>query len=110
MNWLSRLMQSLSVLPVLVAGIEKIHGEAPGATKKQMAIDALNLASGVASIALPGETLAIQAATELAGNVIDGLVKTFNATGLFQHGSPTSAPAPAPAAVSPSTQIQVHQQ
>jgi hypothetical protein len=90
--WLKYLFQALQFIPFVVAGIEHIHGEAPGATKKQMAIDALGLASTVASGVLPEEhQAAVAAATELASTTIDGVVKTFNAAGVFQKGKPVAA-------------------
>jgi hypothetical protein len=90
--WLKYLFQALQFIPFVVAGIEHIHGEAPGATKKQMAIDALGLASTVASGVLPEEhQAAVAAATELASTTIDGVVKTFNAAGVFQKGKPVPA-------------------
>jgi hypothetical protein len=91
MNWIAMLMKSLQLLPLLIAGIEHIHGEAPGATKKQMALDALQLATAGASVVDPGDQPAIDAATQLTSNVIDGVVDVFNKTGVF--GARGSAPA-----------------
>lgn len=106
MNWLTYLMRSLQLLPVVVAGIEQIHGEAPGTTKKQMAIDALNLATGSAEVILPQFQAAETAAATLTSNIIDGVVDVFNKTGTFQTSGSTTvakpAPAPAPAAVAAS--------
>jgi len=90
--WLKYLFQALQFIPFVVAGIEHIHGEAPSATKKQMALDALGLASTVATGVLPEEhQAAVAAATELASTTIDGVVKTFNAAGVFQKGKPVPA-------------------
>jgi hypothetical protein len=100
MNWITMLMRSLQLLPVLIAGIEHIHGEAPGATKKQMAMDALQLAYGGASTLLPGEQPAIDAATQLTSDLIDGTVAVFNAAGIFgpRGSAPVKLkPAPVPA-------------
>jgi hypothetical protein len=107
MNWLKMLMSIFTVAPYVVAGIEQIHGEAKGSTKKQMAMDALALATGVASGVAPQEKPAIAAASKLASDVIDGVVATFNATGLFQHkgatATPVTAPTSAPVLGAPST-------
>lgn len=92
MDWLVMLMRALQLVPVIVAGIEHIHGEASGATKKQMAMDALGLAYGTASGLLPNQQPAIDAATSFTSNVIDGVVNVFNASGVF--GSKGSAPKP----------------
>ena len=90
--WLKYVFQALQFLPFIVAGIEHIHAEAPGATKKQMAMDALGLASTVATGVLPEEhQAAVAAATQLASTTIDGVVKTFNAAGVFQKGKPVPA-------------------
>lgn len=108
MNWLTLLMKALQLAPVIVAGIEHIHGEKSGATKKQMAMDALALASGSAGVLAPGQQPAIDAATQLTSNVIDGVVKVFNASGTFKGGgviAATSAPViaakPAPVLAAP---------
>jgi hypothetical protein len=99
MNWLKLLFSVFQLTPVIVAGIEQIHGDAKGSTKKQMAMDALKLATGVATGVAPQEGPAIAAASQLASDVIDGVVATFNATGLFQHKPAASGLVPgAPAA------------
>jgi hypothetical protein len=101
MNWITMLMRTMQLLPVLIAGIEHIHGEAPGATKKQMAMDALQLAYGGASALLPGQQPAIDAATQLTSDLIDGTVAVFNAAGIFgPHGSATIKPPATTAAAS----------
>lgn len=96
LSWLSYVLRALQLAPVVVAGIEKIHGEAPGATKKQMAMDALGLAQGTATAVLPEDQAAIDAATGLTSNVIDGVVSVFNATGAFKAAKLPAAPAPVP--------------
>ena len=83
--WLQYLMRGLSLAPVVVAGVEKLAGEAPGATKKQMALDSLALASGVGQAVAPEQAGEIQAFSGLIGSTIDNLVGTLNAAGKFQH-------------------------
>lgn len=98
MNWITLLLRALQLVPVVVAGIEHIHGEASGATKKQMAMDALALASGSAGILDPGDQAAIDAATQLTSNVIDNTVAVFNAAGIFgPRGSAPLKLSPGPA-------------
>lgn len=82
--WAKYLMQVLQILPMIVTGIEHIHHDAPGATKKQLALEALGLAYGTASTVLPEHQGAIDAATSLAANAIDGVVSTLNAAGVLQ--------------------------
>jgi hypothetical protein len=99
MNWITLLLRALQLAPVIVAGIEHIHGEAPGATKKQLAMDALQLAYGGASALLPGDQAAIDAAAQLTSNTIDGVVSVFNAAGVFaKRGSAPAKVTPLPAA------------
>lgn len=88
--WLSAL---LALIPQIVNGVEQIHGEAQsGATKKQMAMDALKVAVTGATTALPGETAAIAASGSLVSSVIDGTVNLFNKIG-WPHHKPTDAKA-----------------
>lgn len=101
MNWILYMVRALQLVPVIVAGIEHIHGEAPGATKKQMAMDALSLAYGGASALLPQDQPAIDAATQMASNVIDGTVAVFNQAGIFKGSGAVAAPKP----VAPSSSV-----
>jgi hypothetical protein len=79
--WLQFLIRSLSSVPLIVAGIEAIHGEAlRGAEKKQMAMDALGLSSFVASMIDPQHTAIITAASQLASQTIDGVKAVMNAS------------------------------
>ena len=83
MGIFAKILAQLPLLPGIISGIEYISKEAgtPGATKKQMALDALGLATGVAGVALPGFAPEIQAASELASGAIDLIVKGFNVAG-----------------------------
>jgi len=107
----SWLVKMITLVPMIVAGIEKIHGEAPGASKKQMAMDALGLAYGTASTVLPQDQAAIDAATGLTSNLIDNVVTVFNATGAFgastaPPGATAAAPKPVAAAAAPAAPAQ----
>lgn len=95
MNWLARILQ---LIPFVVAGVETMHKDAKGATKKQMAMDALGIASAAAEAGLPSQTPAIQAATQLTSSVIDGVVSFNNAAGIFP---PKTAVPAVPVKVSP---------
>jgi hypothetical protein len=108
--WLTLLLRALQLAPVIVAGIEHIHGEKSGATKKQMAMDALALASGSAGVLAPEQQPAIDAATQLTSNVIDGVVSVYNASGVFKGGGAIAAkPALVPAAPAPAPAPAVDQ-
>lgn len=103
MDWLKLALRILQTAPLVVAGIEQLHGSASGESKKKMAMDALSIAHAVAHDVLPEQQAAIDAATELTSNVIDGVVSTFNAAKVFPlpaAAAPAAAdPDPAPAAV-----------
>ena len=82
MNWLSWALKIFSLAPFVIQEIERIHGELPGSSKKQIAMDSLSAATNVALSLAPAEQQpAVQAASSLASNVIDGTVALLNATG-----------------------------
>lgn len=88
------IFQMLQLLPVIVTGIEHIHGDAKtGAEKKQLAMESLGLASGLAGAVDPSQQAIIDASTQLASTAIDGVVAVMNA-------AKVKTPAP-PAAVVP---------
>jgi len=82
------LFKSLNALPYIVAGIQQIHAEAPGASKKQLALDSLGLATAAAGAILPAEQGAqAQAVGTAVGNIIDNLVAAFHATNVPGFGN-----------------------
>jgi hypothetical protein len=82
MNWLHKFLAQLPLIPAIVVGIEQIHGSAvAGATKKNLALQALGLATGVADATLPAPfSAAADTASVAASVVIDEVVKLFNKT------------------------------
>lgn len=81
MNWLAYLLKSVSAVPYVVAGIQQIHAEASGATKKQLAMDSLGLATAVSQVILPPDQAAqSQAVSTAVSSIIDNLVTAFHAT------------------------------
>lgn len=98
-SWLVRLVTNI---PIIVSGIEKIHGDAKsGAEKKQLALEALGLAGYTAGQVAPSKDPVIGAAMQLASNLIDDTKSVYNAaTGKGAApgagSSGTSSPAPAP--------------
>jgi len=83
MNWLSLI---LGLTPHIIQGIQTIVGDkASGATKQQMAKDALSVATGAASSVLTGSNAVYgQAASQIAGLVIDQAVAVAKANGSYQ--------------------------
>lgn len=86
MNWLSL---ALALLPGIVHGIQAVVGDkAAGATKKQMALDALAVATGTAGQVLTGDNATYaQAASQIAGLAIDQTVAIAKATGTYQKAT-----------------------
>ena len=80
----------------LVHGIESLFGKGTGSAKKAAVLSAFNGAvqaySGVAG-ALPGVKLPqMSGAAETAfGKLVDAIVGFYNATGIFQTGSTSTA-------------------
>lgn len=72
-SWLSL----VQLVPALIVGIQQIHSDAAGATKKQIVMESLGLATAVADAVLPPEQKAIADATS---GLIDSFVTTFHAT------------------------------
>jgi hypothetical protein len=77
-KWLSIVWQYLPTVIAAVAAIEKALQGAPGATKKQLILDAIQAG------AKQGETVP---ESHIAGvsALIDQVVGTLNATGFFSH-------------------------
>jgi hypothetical protein len=89
-SWLIRLLQNL---PIIVSGIEKIHGDVKsGAEKKQIALEALGLSAYTAENVDPKDKPVIDAAIGLASDAIDGVKSVYNAA----NGKPAADPAPGP--------------
>jgi hypothetical protein len=96
-GWLTIL---LKLAPYIVGGVETIAGEnASGATKKQMATDALNIATqGALAVEPVQDEDLTQAVSSVTGMVINSTVQTMTANGtLPAHKLSTSDPASPPA-------------
>jgi hypothetical protein len=93
MNWMALVLKLVGLVPVIVSGVEAAYPHLKGDDKKQMALDALGLSSQVATAVAPQYAPAIGAATSLAGNMIDGVVATFNAAGHPLFKPAAAAPA-----------------
>jgi len=90
---IEQIVKLMGLAPVVVAGIESIHGEADSATKQQLAQDSLLLATGVAQAVDPADAAVITPVAQGVSALIDSVVGIFNATGFFKH-KPKPAPAP----------------
>lgn len=86
MNFLSLI---LGLLPHIVLGIQSVVGDkASGATKQQMAKDALAVATGAAGAVLTGNNAVFAgAASQIAGLAIDQTVAIAKATGTYQKAT-----------------------
>ena len=85
-NWLSL----VQLIPAVVMGIQQIHADAAGATKKQIALESLGLATAAADVVLPPQQKAIADATSA---LIDNFVNMFHATnapGFGTNSAPTA--------------------
>ena len=72
-DWLSL----VQLIPAVVMGIQQIHADAAGATKKQIALESLGLATAAADAVLPPDQAAMANA---ASGLIDNFVNLFHAT------------------------------
>ena len=96
MGFFQKFLAQLPLLPGIVQGIEGLITETgQGATKKQLAMDSLDLATGIAGQVLPGAQLEIQAGHALVSGAIDLIVAGFNKTGWLGHSVLPVVPAPA---------------
>ena len=86
MNWLSI---ALGLLPAIIHGIQSIVGDkASGATKAQMAQDALAVAtSGAAGVLTGGNAAYASAASQIVGLAINQTVAIAKATGTYQKAT-----------------------
>lgn len=80
---LLQFMPLFALIAPIMQGIEQVHGDAvAGATKKQLALESLGLATATADAALPSalkdEADAVSAA---ASKMIDTFAELFNKTG-----------------------------
>jgi formate-dependent phosphoribosylglycinamide formyltransferase (GAR transformylase) len=108
----AQISKLLTLIPVVVAGIEQIHSSASGETKQQLAQDALSLATGVYSYADSKNADKAQAVGSGVSSIIDSVVSIFNATGIFTHKTATVKAAIATAAdpASPQTAVSAEVQ
>jgi hypothetical protein len=103
MNWFTKILGAIPLIGGVVAAIEKIHGDAvSGASKKQLALEALGLATAGAEAVLPGDKLLVDSASALVSQAIDLTVSLFNRLGWPHQPVPIVAPVAPAAPVTPS--------
>lgn len=74
--WLANL---LALIPIVVSGIEHIHGDVKtGVDKKKLALEALGLSVGVAGAMDPDQKAVMDATYDLASSVIDKTKTIYN--------------------------------
>jgi len=81
----SSIVKWISLVPIIIAGVEHLHGDADSGTKKQMAQDALTMATGVFDVADPAQADTANNVSSSVSTLIDSTVDVFNSTGVFQH-------------------------
>jgi hypothetical protein len=108
MNWLSI---CLGLLPGIVHGIEAVVGDkASGATKAQMAQDALTVATGTAGSILNGSNATYAtAASQIAGLAITQTVNIAQANGTYQKATAIATAAQQDAGVAAAVVALVNQ-
>jgi hypothetical protein len=84
-DWKAFSLKMITLAPLIIAGIEQIHGATiAGADKRELAQGSLLLAAGVADQVLPQDQKAIADDVAAAtGPLIDSIVGIFKATGTF---------------------------
>jgi hypothetical protein len=88
MNIFANIFRFLPLVQYVVAGVEQVHSDAPGATKQQLAKEALGLAVSTGEelgSVIPGGAPVVDAAGSVANVLIDQTVALFNALGMFTH-------------------------
>lgn len=88
-NWLSL----VQLIPAVVMGIQQIHSDAAGATKKQIALESLGLATAAADAVLAPDQKQI---ADSVSALVDNFVSMFHATNAPGFGN-TSAASQVPA-------------
>lgn len=102
MQWTALLGKLLTLAPGIVQGVEVLKAESDSADKKQVAMDSLLLATGIANFADPADQALIAPLSAVASGVIDAIVTGNNQAGVFTHKSAVPIkPVPKPAPVAP---------
>lgn len=80
MNWFLLIAQYLPLVMSTVTAVEQtVH--APGATKAKVALDTIQMVSQIAGQTVP------ETHVQLIASLVNGVVDTFNKTGVFTKAS-----------------------
>ena len=83
MGWISILQMILKLTPYIVAGVQQLHPNTPGTTKKQIAADLLNTAvSGATAVLSPQNAAIAQVIGGTASQIIDATVQANKVIGV----------------------------
>lgn len=99
-NFLKYFQLVLSLVPAvgpIVQDVEALHANKPGTEKKALVMDIIGNAAGAAMVAVPGQQVAVQEATQAASSAVDIAVAFYNKSGLFKKSTPATPATPAPA-------------
>ena len=80
MNFLSRFLQAVNLIPALIAGFESIFGAGNGKTKSQKVMDTFNFAAGITDAIAQKEIVDQKAFSEAVQGINDNVVKALNAS------------------------------
>lgn len=80
MNFLSKLLQGISLIPTVVPGIEALLGPSTGAQKKSAALSFVSSALSMTDAIANHEVVDAEKFQDGLGKVIDGVVQCLNAS------------------------------
>jgi hypothetical protein len=82
-SFFQRLISTLPLVPVIVAGVEQTQSASKGADKKQVAMNWIQLAAGITTAVAPEEKRIVDAVMQSISQTIDAIVAGANQTGEF---------------------------
>lgn len=80
MKFLERLTQAITLMPIVISGVESIFRGQPGATKKDKALDLFNLATGVTEAIAQKDIVDQAEFTAAATDLNNAIVRLLNAS------------------------------
>jgi len=93
MDFLSQLLRGIAFVPALVAGIEGLFGNKPGAEKKDAAMSFLQNALSMVDAVAAREIIDPEKFKNGISTIVDGTVMCLNASTWCKH-PPTTSPQP----------------
>lgn len=80
MNFLSKLITAINMLPFIVQGVESIFGKGNGKTKQEKAIELFNFSAGVTEAIAQKDIVDQDAFSDGAKQLNDAVIKMLNAS------------------------------